>query len=116
MAQDVPESQPQFLLPRVEEEVLESFEQHLPNFEVLYRQLQLENPALAVYILRRAEQLAPRDINAKNKYARVALELAGILSAQQAIIGIRESMDLSSLVESPSADEYGDGEVQPPAV
>ena len=115
MTQQPPEHTPNFALPVVEQEVIDSFEHHTPGFDDLFKQLQGGNPKLARWIMRRTEKLAPQSIKEKEIYGRVALELYSLLSDQKIIDDFLLITDITDVVVAPSADEYGDGEVQPPA-
>lgn len=116
MAETPPNRDPAFELPLVEQEVIDVFEHHIPSFDELYKQLFASNPKLALYLLRRTDKLAPHNSAEKELYSRVALELAGLLQQQKIIDVIRGATDMSDLGFASNADEYGDGEVQPPAV
>ena len=116
MAKKASEHDPRFVLPVVEPEVISSFERHIPELDTMYTQLKNDNPDLAFFVLRRAEQLAPQNTIRKEAYARIAIELATLLANQQIIAGMQSVTDITQLLAAPSAGECDDGEVQPPAV
>ena len=116
MAEQDPKFGPNFLLSDVEQEVIDSFERHPPDFDELFNRLKEEKPRLAWFLLRRAEKLAPRDAQDKERYATIALEIAGLISAQVVVDGLRETFALDSEnASSPDTAKHDGDEVRPPA-
>ena len=79
----LPETTPD-LLPVVSDDAVELFTFRPPSFSEMQLRMQQRNPRLARYLLSRAQELAPgeRDIHAKEKVARLAIEMYTLLESQ----------------------------------
>lgn len=87
-------------LPRVEQGVIDTYLTTGHDIEKIYQRLQQSNPELAYFIMARAEQLSPCDIQGKAKLLRLALDIYGVQLAQLEVLSIRQT--LSPRKENPS--------------
>lgn len=77
-------------VPQIESEVITTFLAEEHNLEELYKFLKKHDPHLAGFLMRRAEQLAPRDIEHKRALAQLALEMYGIQYVQGEVDTLRK--------------------------
>src|SRR6266566_466117 len=78
-------------LPIVPSKTIVQFEQSLPDAQSLYKNLFDNNPQLALWLRRRAQQLYP-DLADREDAATLALEALAILGNQTTINRLRQLM------------------------
>jgi hypothetical protein len=94
----------QLSLPKVDPATVKQFE-GVPHVNSdLYDQLFVDNPELALFIRRRAQDLAPDDMDRREEISNVALEVIAIAKSQALINGLNRRL-------------FGNGtDYQPPAI
>lgn len=83
-----------FRLPAISDTTIRFSREHPRDFDTLFTDLQQAHPNVARYVLTRAEQLAPAQIQSKEALARLALEVLGLFATQQ------EVNDLEAMLEA----------------
>ena len=98
-------------LPHVSGKVIAAFSSRRPSTQELYQAIAAANMELALYIRRRAEELAPRDIEMKDAIVRTALEAVKVLGNQIAINSLKAS--LTGIIPVVAEEECKDDEPCP---
>lgn len=69
-------------IPKVSPEMITAFLAEPRNFDTLFDALKDSDRQLANYILQRARELAPTDLDDRERVAQLALEVLGIVNSQ----------------------------------